>query len=46
MRLPDELNQQYLYEMLVAREIRAATGVGDGIATPHAPIQFLPGVTG
>ncbi len=35
MRLPDEVNRQFLFEMILARESLASTGVGDGIAIPH-----------
>jgi len=35
MRLPEEVDRDYLYQMLVARERLGSTGVGDGIAIPH-----------
>jgi len=35
MRLPDEVDREYLYQMLLARETLGSTGVGDGIAIPH-----------
>jgi PTS system nitrogen regulatory IIA component len=35
MRLPDEVNRQFLYQVLLARESLGSTGVGDGIAIPH-----------
>ncbi len=36
MKLPDEIDRKFLLEVLVAREQMASTGVGDGIAIPHA----------
>jgi nitrogen PTS system EIIA component len=35
MRLPDEVNRQFLCQVLLARESLGSTGVGDGIAIPH-----------
>lgn len=35
MRLPEEVDQGYLYEVLLAREASGSTGIGDGIAIPH-----------
>jgi PTS system nitrogen regulatory IIA component len=35
MRLPDEVNRQFLHQVLLARESLGSTGVGDGIAIPH-----------
>jgi len=35
MKLPEEVDRQFLYEVLVARETLGSTGVGDGIAIPH-----------
>lgn len=35
MRLPEEVDREYLYQMLLARETLGTTGVGDGIAIPH-----------
>ena len=35
MRLPEEVDREYLYLMLLARETLGSTGVGDGIAIPH-----------
>ncbi len=35
MRLPEEVDREQLLRVLVAREARASTGVGDGIAIPH-----------
>jgi PTS system nitrogen regulatory IIA component len=35
LRLPDEVNREFLVQALLAREQLASTGVGDGIAIPH-----------
>jgi PTS system nitrogen regulatory IIA component len=35
MRLPEEVDREYLYQMLLARETLGSTGVGEGIAIPH-----------
>ena len=35
MKLPDEVDQDFLYQVLLAREALGSTGVGDGIAIPH-----------
>jgi PTS system nitrogen regulatory IIA component len=35
MRLPDEVDRDFLLQVLLAREAMASTGVGDGIAIPH-----------
>lgn len=35
MRLPEEVNREFLYQVLLAREALGSTGVGDGIAIPH-----------
>ncbi len=35
MRLPEEVNRQFLFQVLLARESLGSTGVGDGIAIPH-----------
>jgi PTS system nitrogen regulatory IIA component len=36
VRLPDEVDREFLFQVLLAREQLASTGVGDGIAIPHA----------
>jgi nitrogen PTS system EIIA component len=36
MRLPDEVDREFLLRVLLAREALASTGIGDGIAIPHA----------
>jgi PTS system nitrogen regulatory IIA component len=33
--LPDELDREFLYQVLLAREQLGSTGVGEGIAIPH-----------
>ncbi|MDD2236529.1 MAG: PTS sugar transporter subunit IIA [Kiritimatiellae bacterium] len=35
MRLPEEVDREFLYQVLLARENLGSTGVGDGIAIPH-----------
>jgi PTS system nitrogen regulatory IIA component len=35
LKLPDEQDRSFLYEILLARESMGSTGVGDGIAIPH-----------
>jgi nitrogen PTS system EIIA component len=35
MRLPEEVDPQFLYEVLMAREALGSTALGDGIAIPH-----------
>jgi PTS system nitrogen regulatory IIA component len=36
LRLPEEVDRVFLLEMLLAREVLESTGIGDGIAIPHA----------
>jgi PTS system nitrogen regulatory IIA component len=36
VRLPDEVDREFLLQALLAREQLASTGIGDGIAIPHA----------
>jgi len=36
VRLPDEVDREFLLQVLLAREQLASTGIGDGIAIPHA----------
>ncbi|HOA60403.1 MAG: PTS sugar transporter subunit IIA [Verrucomicrobia bacterium] len=36
LRLPDEVDREFLLEALLAREQLASTGIGDGIAIAHA----------
>ena len=35
MRLPEEVDREFLLRVLLAREQLASTGIGDGIAIPH-----------
>jgi nitrogen PTS system EIIA component len=35
MRLPDEVDRDFLFRVLLAREALGSTGIGDGIAIPH-----------
>ena len=35
MRLPEEVDREFLFQILMAREALGSTGVGDGIAIPH-----------
>ncbi len=42
MKLPEEVDQEFLLRALIAREALSSTGIGDGIAIPHVrnPIVF------
>jgi nitrogen PTS system EIIA component len=35
LRVPDEVDRNFLLQVLLAREAIASTGIGDGIAIPH-----------
>lgn len=35
MKLPEEVDREFLYQVLLARENLGSTGMGDGIAIPH-----------
>lgn len=35
LNLPDDVDREFLYQVLLAREALGSTGVGDGIAIPH-----------
>ncbi len=35
MKLPEEVDRQFLFQVLLAREALGSTGIGDGIAVPH-----------
>jgi PTS system nitrogen regulatory IIA component len=35
MRLPEEVDREFLFRVLLAREALESTGIGDGIAIPH-----------
>lgn len=36
MKLPEDVDPEFLYQVLMAREKLGSTGIGDGIAIPHA----------
>ncbi|MCY2926361.1 MAG: PTS sugar transporter subunit IIA [Planctomycetota bacterium] len=35
IKLPDEVDREFLYQVLLARESLGSTGIGEGIAIPH-----------
>ena len=35
MNLPEEVDREFLYQVLLAREMLGSTAIGDGIAIPH-----------
>lgn len=35
LNLPEEVDREYLYQVLMARESLGSTGIGEGIAIPH-----------
>ena len=35
LKLPDEVDREFLYQILLARERLGSTGIGDGVAIPH-----------
>jgi len=35
MKLPDDVDREFFYQVLLAREALGSTGIGDGIAIPH-----------
>lgn len=35
LNLPEEVDREFLYQVLLARESLGSTGIGDGIAIPH-----------
>ena len=41
LRLPDEVDREFFYEVLLARENLGSTAVGDGIAIPHVRNPIL-----
>ena len=45
LRLPDEVDRNYLFQVLLARERLASTAVGQGIAIPHPRNPVLLHVT-
>jgi PTS system nitrogen regulatory IIA component len=36
MPLPEDVNREFLLQMLLSRESAGSTGIGDGVAIPHA----------
>jgi nitrogen PTS system EIIA component len=44
-RLPDEVDREFLYRVLLAREQLATTAVGGGIAFPHVRNPVVPHIT-
>ncbi len=42
LRLPPEVDKEYVYELLRVREMLGSTGIGEGIAVPHprSPLIF------
>ncbi len=36
MRAPESVDKDFLFRVLVAREAMSSTGIGEGIAIPHA----------
>ena len=42
MRLPEDVDRDFIYQVLLTRESSGSTGIGDGIAIPHvrSPIVF------
>lgn len=45
MRLPEQVDRSFLFQVLMAREDMASTGIGDGIACPHPRSPIVLGVT-
>ena len=35
LKLPDDVDREFFYQVLLAREALGSTGIGDGIAIPH-----------
>ncbi len=35
IKLPEEVDREFLYQVLLAREALGSTGIGEGIAIPH-----------
>lgn len=35
MKLPEEVDREFLFQVMLARETLGSTGIGDGIAIPH-----------
>lgn len=45
LRLPEQVDRDFLYQVLSAREALGSTGVGEGIAIPHARNPIVLNVT-
>src|SRR5260221_8500675 len=45
LRLPEEVDRDFLLHVLLAREALESTGIGDGIAIPHVPNPIVLHVT-
>lgn len=50
MKLPEDVDRDFLYDVLLARENLASTGIGEGIAIPHVRNPVIlnvsyPGIT-
>lgn len=44
LRLPDEVDRDFLFRMLLARETLQSTGIGEGLALPHVRNPIVLGV--
>ncbi len=45
MRLPESVDREFLFQVLLAREALGSTGIGDGIAIPHVRNPIVLNVT-
>ena len=45
IKIPDDIDPEFLYQVLLAREALSSTGVGDGIAIPHVRTPLVLHVT-
>ena len=45
MKIPDDIDPEFLFQVLLAREALSSTGVGDGIAIPHVRTPLVLHVT-
>lgn len=45
LRLPEDVDRDFLFHMLLAREALESTGIGDGIAIPHVRNPIVLGVS-
>ncbi|MCF8721278.1 PTS sugar transporter subunit IIA [Nitrospina gracilis] len=41
LRLPSEIDRDFVYELILVRETLGSTGIGDGIALPHPRIPLI-----